>query len=537
MARERIMKKPHRQGLEDLKGKMTEKRNKSLARAATLSRGKFGLLNKSSGMRATHAGILKGAQENNKALALALQAEKENVRQAKVVILHMQKEQQALFLHLLLLRKKLQQQEASSLQIQAAGVPVENCTDSLRRERISETKTTLCDISTDCAEHPDTQRLVLLPSTVSVRRRPAREKSRRRCERVQEWRSCGDLESVAPPPSGDAAKPQDVLHAPLSDPDHTERLQPIRSDPPPPNRKRCRSKAEPSALKAAERGRKTERAPLKKPWENPKPRTRSKSRDRSVTRSRAPPPTNMNSSLGFNDTFDFDCEEAVHVTPFKAKSDQAPPLKEAEVRTVTPARSDDGSPMSPSSESNDSLYVPKTTRRRCTSPQTTMNITTRRGRLSRKDSSPNTPEAVQQEVYEVSPQVEVEMKRIHSVLAMFGEAGVDHVTPPKQTSQRAKTCKKRVRTAGRGLSLCDVTNMSPAAYGRARCSTSVPARKRRCTMVVDYKEPSLHAKLRRGDKFTDTQFLTSPIFKPPPGRRSRTSVKLDKYNESFVGCR
>lgn len=60
-----------------------------------------------------------------------------------------------------------------------------------------------------------------------------------------------------------------------------------------------------------------------------------------------------------------------------------------------------------------------------------------------------------------------------------------------------------VRPAGRGLSLCDVTNLSPAAYRKfscggsrpsdARCSTPVPSRKRRCTMVVDYKEPTLNA--------------------------------------------
>jgi len=60
-----------------------------------------------------------------------------------------------------------------------------------------------------------------------------------------------------------------------------------------------------------------------------------------------------------------------------------------------------------------------------------------------------------------------------------------------------------VRTAGRGLSLCDVTNLSPAAYRKlshdgsqssdARCCAPVPPRKRRCTMVVDYKEPTLNA--------------------------------------------
>lgn len=63
--------------------------------------------------------ILKSLQMNNSSLAVALQAEKEKVRQANAVILQLKREQQALFLHLLLFRKKLKEQEANVAEVRA----------------------------------------------------------------------------------------------------------------------------------------------------------------------------------------------------------------------------------------------------------------------------------------------------------------------------------------------------------------------------------------------------------------------------------
>ncbi|XP_047460160.1 shugoshin 1 isoform X2 [Mugil cephalus] len=626
MGKERAQKKSFQHSLDDIKERMKEKRNKRLASASAPSKRLSRMMNKSGGTNSTHS-LLKGVQENNKALAVALQSEKEKGRQANAVILQLKKEQQALFLHLILLKKKLKEQEAlvaKASETKPANVIVEpqRGVDSERRKRTSQIldELILCDASPICAEPQPPKKngkQITLPPTVCVRRQHTDRRSRRRSERVREQRLAEEDPAsafealIASPTRSDSRNPvhhgaescdiEEIQHS-TPEPVHPKKSQqqPSKKQP---QQQQPRSKPEPASRKP-ERGRKPERAPLKKPWENPKPRARSKSRDRSATRAKnAPPPqgNKLNTSLGFNDTFDFDCEEVVHVTPFKAKaeetqpataiSEEAPERGEAQTE-VSPRVSksqNESSSSSPSSESEDSLYVPQKTRRRLTSPDKTRDVTTRRGRPSKvtrrrenippkpqisvfrdeesslkaaesegdfhhlPDSSlPNSPDAAslgkenhpephgedteQDGLLPVSPQVEAEMMRIDNVLSNFGDSSCE--TPPflpHHTQQKNKTtCKKPYRKFSCGGS----------RPSDARCGTPVPARKRRCTMVVDYKEPSLNAKLRRGDKHTDLQFLRSPVFKEKSGRRSeqksRNSMnnqqRFKKYNESFVGC-
>ncbi|NXJ66261.1 SGO1 protein, partial [Rostratula benghalensis] len=55
-------------------------------------------------------------------------------------------------------------------------------------------------------------------------------------------------------------------------------------------------------------------------------------------------------------------------------------------------------------------------------------------------------------------------------------------------------------------------------------NSAAPSRRQRTTIC--YKEPSLGRKLRRGDQFTDTQFLHSPIYKVKKTRSFKSKSKL-----------
>ncbi|KAI4891195.1 hypothetical protein NFI96_026057, partial [Prochilodus magdalenae] len=681
MVRERVVqKKSFQQSLDDIKEKMKEKRNQRLASASAANRGLSKLKNKNAA--SVKPFVLKSVQVNNKALALALQAEREKVRQAQGVILQMKRERQALIFHLLMLKRALKEAGAvRSAQMSSSEEPKLILPEPTSPGPVAQAETVPQEeelypadpITGTCSSEPDMVPKGLvdgrtpLPATIGTRRR---RDGRKRSERLRRRSSLFDpasigvsvTEEVEPPPSDTAAglgdqNPERSLKTNTVERELTVEKNPSTADqeslpvsmtdgsragldsetsgladvqhstPEPPQRNASRQAkkkpAQPATRSKPERGRKLDRAPLKKPWESTKTRARSKSRDRSHSRARAAPTPcdRLNSSLGGNDTFDFDCEEAVHITPFRAGSkasenqaEEALPSPIAHPRPVDVKM--ESSPSEAEEEADDSLYVPERKSKRACSPPPRRARSKRRSTQRREKEPasskqnrtapqrtgdldlppsvsetskacvepsddalltqtglhlpqfldtdldfPESPVCLPSENSKLAPVQEgseappTEMEQAPSELVTHvGEAGFVMDSPffeltnyPSRSSEQENAVpvvdKSRRRKGGLvvrsclGLGLSDVTNLSPAVYQKplpGRDSTPGLARKRRCTSTVNYKEPSISSKLRRGDKFTDTQFLRSPIFK----QKARHSLKaMEKYNESFVGCR
>ncbi|NXN07452.1 SGO1 protein, partial [Indicator maculatus] len=79
--------------------------------------------------------------------------------------------------------------------------------------------------------------------------------------------------------------------------------------------------------------------------------------------------------------------------------------------------------------------------------------------------------------------------------------------------------------------LQDLTNASiqshislPKSLKTSEENSAAPSRRGRATIC--YKEPSLQCKLRRGDPFTDAQFLDSPVDRVKKKIRFKSKSKL-----------
>ncbi|NXK62972.1 SGO1 protein, partial [Sylvietta virens] len=217
---------------------------------------------------------------------------------------------------------------------------------------------------------------------------------------------------------------------------------------------------------------------------------------------------------GISDAYDFHLEESVHLTPFRQNkmnnSDTEVEDEEDSAETNTIESS------STAGDSDDSLYEPYKSKSK--------------KRQSSVDGKPRSP---------IHPR-----PRSKRCLAQREEKKLCR----EEETENNKSSDKPIRQPSepsRGH-LCDVTNTAAvlASSGDAEIAPEgeglqSPKRKRRsCSITVNYKEPSLTGKLRRGDPFTDTKFLCSPVFKVKKDAK-RGSYKKDsmkKYDEKLVSC-
>ncbi|NXE26137.1 SGO1 protein, partial [Ardeotis kori] len=209
-----------------------------------------------------------------------------------------------------------------------------------------------------------------------------------------------------------------------------------------------------------------------------------------------------------SDAYDFHFEECVHVTPFRQNKVNYTDTDVNDKDDLSEANT-----IESSDDSDDSLYEPYKSKSK-----------KRKSSVDKKDTSP-----VHARPRSKRCLAQREQKLHNGKETESNKSSDKSIRQPSEPSHRGH--------------LCDVTNTTSLLPSTGN-ATGVPEgppspkRKRSCTLTVSYKEPSIAGKLRRGDPFTDTNFLNSPIFKQKKDAKCRSLKKasLSKYEEKFVGC-
>ncbi|XP_058513171.1 shugoshin 1 isoform X1 [Ochotona princeps] len=529
MAKERSLRKSFQDSLEDIKKRMKEKRNKTLAELG--KRRSFTVA--PCQIASSNSTMLKNYQDNNRMLVLALENEKSKVKEAQETILELRKQCYYLTYQLYALKEKLSSQQAKeSTQTQEpcpSGMDCsghESCKELLLKDlpdvALQETDLPAQKESFQIGGNQDQVPAVpqdtlgtgfdssetkssdsVLPKTVSLRRHLKKRSNSRSyddrlddfetnllADRASEMERIRYVDQLANIHMFEKVK-QDVCQwnrdkmnaspKPIH-PGKSTKVQEVALEP--------KSKHTESEHRDTQRRRKEEKRKAKR-------RRKSKSflkyKGLGCKHKNKKPVCGkeLSESVSSGDAYNFCLEEGIHLTPFRRKTSGGSSGEENSRRADV-----SGWESSPSGDDSDDLYLPPGESGQHGSDESHRRPVTRpRSKKVLKYTDEKETEASKDEKEK--------------------EVSVPAKSPPASTPPETRQSPL--------LGLKDITNtpLSPVVRIRRLSlspetnteSTTVSLPKRRCTSNVSYKEPTLASKLRRGDPFTDLFLLNSPIFK------------------------
>ncbi|XP_036188628.1 shugoshin 1 isoform X1 [Myotis myotis] len=553
MAKERNLKKSFQESLEEIKKRMKEKRNKNLAE---IGKRKSFVVAPCQIITNTST-LLKNYQDNNKMLVLALENEKSKVREAQDIILQLRKECYFLTYQLYALKEKLTSQQteepAQNHEVSSSGMnsgddknsedlfvkdlpqaPLQEdhlpeqgesfqieearCTKFVQgawpsqpllhlegrpegrpEEQMPTIPPDSLGFDLDSAEDTSTDNI--LPRTVSLRRN-----LKKHFNNLGQFNTFDNFEISHMSEQSSGLETIRFVD-PLVDMHRTENVEQniyqwnkdqINISPklthPGGSAKRKENILE---YKSEQTKNKQRRKRGEKRKANRRRKSKYVCKYKGITSKNRKPVSKkkVDDFITSNDAYNFNLEEGVHPSPFRQKmSNDSKKEEDANVSEVSSYES------SSSEEDSDDLYLPT-----CKdSPSLT----------SQSDRSPAT------------------RPRSTRALRCRDEKEMESSQPTKTPTSAVPETHQSPR-----FSLKDITNVPLYTEVKIRKLSLSPQQKkegpggslpkRRCTVSVNYKEPTLASKLRRGDPFTDLCFLNSPVFKQKKDSR-RSSKKKKK---------
>lgn len=521
MVKERCQKKSFQDSLEDIKQQIKEKRNKTLTEVGK----RKSFIVAPCQVPTNTSTLLKSYQDNNRLLVLALENEKSKVREAQDIILALRRECYYLTCQLYTLKERLTSQQSEETAQNCKGCPSEvvSSSDSTTSDLSVKTLQQIALQETDwpfqtedTSEPNPTVRLdtlgrnfdsgkvestdsVSLPSTVSSRCHLRKDfsnishSSALECEASQ-WlgqssedrRSrCGDptiilheLENVE---QNFCLWNKDQINLPprLTCPGKTAETKEVILP------------SKPEQMKSKHKHARRRRAKQRRASQRWKSKFLLRCKGKKSKDKQAFCPTTMDGSIGSSDTYDFNVEECVHLTPFRQKmSNDSSGESNSSNREVS------DSELSHSGAESDDLYLPP-----CKHVQ--------------EDHTRESDKHITRSKRGLKHTEEKEMEEVLPTRTIG--------TPPE--TQESPHCRLRDVTNVLLHPVVKIRKLSLSPKKNEN-SPAVPLPKRRCATVTSYKEPTLTSKLRRGDPFTDLCFLNSPIFKQKKNmRRPKRSMK------------